>query len=134
MAGSARLKEFSVSIDLKKPKSVRPFEVVDGDTGNRITLTLYDGGTPVDMTGIRVMAVCPGWVTTEFFDHAVSDDTISYYNRYYTPGQVVERALRDMKRGRDVSVCGFQVRAQVLLTKLLPHRWVMAIWCRQQKK
>ena len=84
--------------------------------------------------GIRVMAVCPGWVTTEFFDHAVSDDTISYYNRYYTPGQVVERALRDMKRGRDVSVCGFQVRAQVLLTKLLPHRWVMAIWCRQQKK
>ena len=80
------------------------------------------------------MAVCPGWVTTEFFDHAVSDDTISYYNRYYTPGQVVERALRDMKRGRDVSVCGFQVRAQVLLTKLLPHRWVMAIWCRQQHK
>ena len=84
--------------------------------------------------GIRVMAVCPGWVRTEFFDHAVTDDTITYYNRFYTPEQVIRRALRDMKKGRDVSVCGFPVRMQVRLTKLLPHRLVMRIWCRQQKK
>lgn len=84
--------------------------------------------------GIRVMAVCPGWVRTEFFDHAVTDDTITYFNRYFDPDEVVARALRDMKRGRDVSVCGFSVRVQVLLTKLLPHRTVMKIWCRQQKK
>ena len=84
--------------------------------------------------GIRVMAVCPGWVKTEFFDRAVSDNTISYYNRYYTSEQVVSRALSDMKKGRDVSVCGFPTRAQVLLVKLLPHRLVMKIWCKQQKK
>lgn len=84
--------------------------------------------------GIRVMAVCPGWVKTEFFNHAVTDDTITYYNRYYTPQQVVRRALSDMKKGRDVSICGFPVRAQVLATKLLPHRLVMRIWCRQQGK
>lgn len=83
---------------------------------------------------IKVMAVCPGWVKTEFFDHAVTDDTITYYNRFYTPEQVIERALRDMKRGKDVSICGFPIRAQVLMTKLLPHRLVMWIWCRQQKK
>ena len=84
--------------------------------------------------GIRVMAVCPGWVKTEFFDHAVKDDTISYYNHYFTSEEVVNRALKDMKRGRDVSVVGFDIRAQVLLTKLLPHRIVMWIWCKQQKK
>ena len=84
--------------------------------------------------GIRVMAVCPGWVKTEFFDHAVTDDTITYYNKFYTPDQVITRALRDMKKGKDVSICGFQIRAQVLLTKLLPHRLVMKIWCKQQKK
>lgn len=84
--------------------------------------------------GIRCMAVCPGWVRTEFFDRAVSDDTITYYNRFFTPEQVVARALRDMKKGKDVSVCGASIRAQVLLTKLLPHRLVMKIWCRQQKK
>lgn len=84
--------------------------------------------------GIRVLAVCPGWVRTEFFDRAVTDDTITYYNRYYDADQVVRRALRDMKKGKDVSVCGFPIRAQVLLVKLLPHRMVMAIWCKQQKK
>ena len=83
---------------------------------------------------IRCMAVCPGWVRTEFFDRAVRDDTITYYNRFFTPEQVVSRALRDMKKGKDVSVCGASVRAQVRLTKLLPHRLVMKIWCRQQKK
>ena len=84
--------------------------------------------------GIRVMAVCPGWVKTEFFDHAVTDDTITYYNRFYTPEQVITHALRDMRKGKDVSICGFPVRAQVFFTKLLPHKMVMKIWCKQQKK
>ncbi|MBE6585799.1 MAG: SDR family NAD(P)-dependent oxidoreductase [Ruminococcaceae bacterium] len=84
--------------------------------------------------GIRCMAVCPGWVRTDFFDRAVVDDTITYYNRYFTPEEVVTRALSDMKKGKDVSVCGASVRAQVLLTKLLPHGVVMEIWCKQQKK
>lgn len=84
--------------------------------------------------GIRVMAVCPGWVRTEFFDRAVTDDTITYYNRYFDADEVVARALRDMKKGKDVSVCGFSIRMQVLATKLLPHKLVMKIWCKQQKK
>ncbi|MBE6602289.1 MAG: SDR family NAD(P)-dependent oxidoreductase [Ruminococcaceae bacterium] len=84
--------------------------------------------------GIHMMAVCPGWVKTEFFDHAVTDDTITYYNKFFTPEQVITRAIRDMKKRKDVSICGFSVRAQVLLTKLLPHRLIMKIWCKQQKK
>ena len=84
--------------------------------------------------GIHMMAVCPGWVKTEFFDHAVKDDTICYYNKFFTPEQVITRALRDMKKRKDVSICGFSVRAQVFLTKLLPHKLIMKIWCKQQKK
>lgn len=84
--------------------------------------------------GIRVMAVCPGWVKTEFFNHAVKDDTITYYNKYFESADVVARAIRDMKKGKDISICGFSVRAQVFFTKLLPHKLVMYIWCKQQKK
>lgn len=84
--------------------------------------------------GIRVMAVCPGWVRTKFFDHAVTDDTIKYYNKFFDSDEVVRRALKDMKRGKDVSICGFSVRAQVLAIKLLPHKLVMYIWQKQQKK
>ena len=80
------------------------------------------------------MAVCPGWVKTDFFDRAVVDDTIVYYNKFYEADRVVACALRDMEKGKDVSVCGFTVRMQVFLTKVLPHKRVMKIWCRQQKK
>ena len=91
-------------------------------------------GVELKHRGIRVLAVCPGWVRTEFFDRAATDDTITYYNRYFDADEVVTRALRDMRKGKDVSVCGFSIRMQVLLTKLLPHRLVMKIWCLQQKK
>ena len=91
-------------------------------------------GVELKKRGIRVLAVCPGWVKTEFFDRAVTDDTITYYNHFYTPEQVVSRALYDMERGRDVSVCGLRIRIQVFFTKLLPHRLVMKICCKQQKK
>lgn len=85
--------------------------------------------------GIRLMAVCPHWVKTEFFDHAVTDESvITYYNKLYTAEEVVKRALRDMKKGKDVSVCGWSARAQVRMVKLLPHKLIMKIWCKQQGK
>ena len=92
-------------------------------------------GAELRHTGIKMMAVCPGWVKTEFFDRAVTDESvITYYNQFFTAEQVVTRARKDMKKGKDVSVCGFMIRAQVLLTKLLPHRLVMKIWLKQQGK
>ncbi len=85
--------------------------------------------------GIHSMAVCPSWVRTEFLDRAATyRDVIVYFDRFYTPKQVVGRAMRDMKRGKDVSVCGAKHRFLRLLTKLFPHRFVMSIWCFQQKK
>lgn len=83
---------------------------------------------------IRMIAVCPGWVKTEFFDRAVKDDTIVYYNKFYSSKEVVSKAVKDMYRGKDVSVCGGLVKWQVFLAKILPHRTVMKIWCKQQKK
>ncbi len=84
--------------------------------------------------GIRVMAVCPGWIKTEFFDTAINDNTITYFNKYYTSEEVVRLALKDMKRGKDVSVLGFGNQLQRLAVKLLPHWFVMRTWCRQQKQ
>ena len=84
--------------------------------------------------GIHVMCVCPGWIKTEFFDHAVHDDTIKYYDRFYTARQVVDKAMKDLSRKKSVSILGFPVRVQVRLVKHLPVGMVMKTWCRQQKK
>ena len=91
-------------------------------------------GVELEKQGIRVMAVCPGWIKTEFFSRAIHDNTVNYFNRYYGPEQVVAKALKDMKRGKDASVLGFPERMQVRLVKLLPVKMVMNTWCRQQGK
>jgi len=91
-------------------------------------------GRELKDSGIQVMAVAPGWIRTEFFDRAVHDDTIRYYDRFYSAEQVIARAMHDLKRKKPVSILGFPVRMQVRLVKLLPVDWIMNIWCRQQGK
>ena len=92
-------------------------------------------GKELEKRKISTIAVCPGWVRTEFFDRAVENEgVIVYYNNFVTPEQVVSRSYRDIARGKDVSVCGASTRFQVFIAKLLPHKLVMKIWCKQQKK
>lgn len=91
-------------------------------------------GVEVRSRGIHVMTVAPGWIKTEFFDHAIHDDTINYFDRFYTAKQVIDRAMKDLKKNRTVSILGFPVRMQVRLIKFLPVSLVMKIWCRQQGK
>ena len=84
--------------------------------------------------GIRVMAICPGWVRTEFFDRAVIDkDAVTYYDVWWEPGEVIEKALADYDKGSDISILGAPVRRQAAMVKHLGHRTVMKIWMRQQK-
>lgn len=93
-------------------------------------------GRELRQRGVRVLAVCPGWVKTAFFDRAgtTSNTAITYFNALFQAEDVVRTALRQLYRGKkDVSIHGASIRLQVLATKLLPHRWVMEIWMRQQK-
>jgi short-subunit dehydrogenase len=88
-------------------------------------------------TGIRMMAMNPGWVKTEFFGRAMETDNadVQYFNHLYEADAVVATGLKHLyKTKKDVSVHGFPIRNQVRLVKLLPHKLVMKIWMRQQKK
>ena len=85
--------------------------------------------------GIGVTAVCPFWTKTEFFDRAIAEGeepVVKKYVAMYEPDQIVFRAWRDAKRGKDISRFGFIARAQSLLTKIVPHSMVMDIWMNQQ--
>lgn len=82
--------------------------------------------------GIRAMAICPCWVDTEFFDRANQYAQIPYYSHVWNARAVVRTAIRDMRRGRDVSVHGMSIKVQYLMAKLLPHKCIMDIWCKQQ--
>ena len=87
--------------------------------------------------GIRMMAMNPGWVKTEFFLHSqkTNQGEVRYFNRLYEAKDVVATGLRDLyKTKTPYSVHGFPVRMQVRAVKLLPHSMVMQTWLNQQKK
>ena len=88
--------------------------------------------------GIRCMAMNPGWVRTEFFNHAFQTNDageVQYFNRLYEARDCVATGLKDLYRTKkDYSVHGLPVKLQVLGVKLLPHSLVMNIWLNQQKK
>ena len=87
--------------------------------------------------GIRMMSMNPGWVKTEFFDHAfqTNGSEVQFFDRLYEAKDVVATGLRHLyKTKKDVSIHGLPIRLQVLLVKLLPHGMVMNTWLNQQKK
>lgn len=88
--------------------------------------------------GIRVMSMNPGWVKTEFFNHALQSNEgceVQYYDRLYEAKDCVATGLKDLYRTKkDYSIHGLPVKAQVMLIKLLPHSFVMNTWLKQQKK
>ena len=88
-------------------------------------------------TGIRCMSMNPGWVKTEFFNHAFQTNEASevqYFNHLYEAKDCVATGLKDLyKTKKDYSVHGLPIKAQVKLVKFLPHKLVMWLWCQQQK-
>ena len=88
--------------------------------------------------GIRCMAMNPGWVKTEFFNHAFQTNDgceVQFFDRLYEAKDCVATGLKDLYRSKkDYSVHGLPVKFQVFLVKLVPHKFVMNIWLDQQKK
>lgn len=81
--------------------------------------------------GIHVLAICPYWVETEFFDRAVEKDkkpVVIRYGKVYQAKDIIKKAIKDMDRSKDVSLYGTINKIQILGMKVLPHRLVKKIW------
>ena len=87
--------------------------------------------------GARCLCVCPFWTKTAFFSRAIQKEetaVVKHYAVMYEPKQIVQNTWKDLRhKNRDVSVFGAYSKGQALLVKLLPHKWVMSIWQKQQK-
>lgn len=80
--------------------------------------------------GIRVTAVCPGWIKTEFMSVArdtQNGHTVRHFPFALRPETVARRALRDSHL-LAVTTCGLPALVQRIASKFLPHCFIMACW------
>ncbi|MFI0407515.1 SDR family NAD(P)-dependent oxidoreductase [Actinomadura sp. 3N508] len=71
--------------------------------------------------GVRVMALCPGYVRTEFHDRAEMDMSDLPEFMWLDKDAVVAAGLRDLRRGVQVSIPGAQYKALIGATRFLPR-------------
>lgn len=78
-------------------------------------------------SGITVTAVCPSWVDTAMLSKEINGKKV-HFPGMVTPEKVVKKALKDAKKGRDMSVCSLYVKCQHINVKLLPQKLTMKVW------
>lgn len=78
-------------------------------------------------TGVRVMALAPGYTRTEFHDRARMDMSALPPWMWLEADALVQVALRDLARGKTVSVPGAVYKVAATALPLLPRRLVRAI-------
>lgn len=83
--------------------------------------------------GITATAVCPGWIDTDMIRKENNGKKIKFYG-IVSADKVARKAMKDSKRGKDMSVCTLFVKYEHLWSKLLPQKWIMHIWGKSVKK
>jgi short-subunit dehydrogenase len=73
-------------------------------------------------TGVRLLALCPGFTRTEFHDRAGLDMSDVGGWMWLSVEQVVDEALRDLARGRTVSVPSRRYKVLVAAARKAPLR------------
>ena len=86
---------------------------------------------------ISVSCLCPYWTKTPFLDRATKTNSkqqvVTKYVAMYDPDKVVKAGMKGAKKRKEVILYGFISKIQTFFVKLMPHRFVMWVWERQQK-
>ena len=84
-------------------------------------------------TGIRSIAVCPSWVDTELLMKEINGVNVKF-DGIVSANRVVKLAIKDAKKGKDMSVCSAYVKCLHALVKLTPQKITMNMWMRKLGK
>lgn len=91
--------------------------------------TAYAEGLAVELkrTGVQVTALLPGWVRTEFHERAGIRTTSIPEQLWLDADDLVDEALRDIAKGKVISVPSARFKLLIFFTRHLPRatiRWI----------
>ena len=78
---------------------------------------------------ITVTAVCPGWIDTDMLPREKDGKKIKYAGMISSE-KVVEKALKDNRKGKDMSTPGWFSKYFRMYSKITPTKLVMRQWTR----
>ena len=79
---------------------------------------------------ITVTAVCPGPVDTEFFNIAEDGHKRAWFKDLFmvNASDVVAKAMTDSINRKEMSIYGLPMKLFYILTKIIPHRFILKIY------
>lgn len=80
-------------------------------------------GRELKSKGIKVTTVCPGPVSTEFFDVAQESEKLWAFEKIpmAKSKKVVKLAMKHSKLGKDISIYGISYKILSIIIKFIPH-------------
>ena len=116
-------------LNVSSASSFQPTPYINLYSSTKVFLRYYSRALNEELKdrGIRVTAVCPGWVDTEMLQNDKDGEKI-HFPGLTTAENVVTKALKDSSRGKEMSVCTGYAKFLHVYGKLMPNSLVMKQW------
>ena len=122
-------------LNISSASSFQPNPYIALYSATKVFLRSYSRSLNFELKdkGITSTAVCPGWIDTEMLKSEQNGKKIRFPG-LVSPERVVIKALKDAKKGKDMSVCSLFVKVEHLCSKIYPQKWIMHIWGKGVRK
>lgn len=129
------MKKGSKIINLSSASAFQPVPYINLYAATKAFGRSYSRALNVELKpfGITVTAVCPSWVDTKMLTKELNGKKIKFHG-IVRPQEVAKKAVKDAKKGKDMSICSLYVKCQHFNVKFMPQKLTMKIWMRGIKK
>lgn len=129
------MKKESKILNISSASSFQPLPYINLYGATKVFERAYSRALNMELksTGISATAVCPSWVDTDLLAKEINGKKVKFPG-LVSPEKVAIKALKDAKRGKDMSVCTFYVKYLHILAKILPQKLIMAMWIKGIEK